>query len=131
MWKRDERVIKEDCVMLKEFVKRILVVDVALFAAAATIARIGNWWTVEYYVDILTLMGVAVIGGGMLIPLGGWRATRNFRYQYASSAGSGSISERQKIDTRDTERGYGYLIFLGLAGGIPILCAVLIDTLVG
>lgn len=115
---------------LNSFLKKVTLIDITIFVVVTLLCEIKNL-TVHYYVDFLTYAGFALVCIGVLSLLGEWGTTRDFRYQYASSAGSQTISERTKRLVTDVGKGYSFLILMCASGVILIAFAILIDIILG
>ena len=115
---------------LNSFLKIVALIDITIFIVVILLCEIKNL-TVHYYVDFLTYAGFALVCIGVLSLLGEWGTTRDFRYQYASSAGSQAISERTKRLVTDVDKGYNFFILMGASGVILITFAILIDIISG
>ncbi|MEA1994007.1 MAG: hypothetical protein U9N35_06420 [Euryarchaeota archaeon] len=115
---------------MKDIVKKVALIDSVILIAVTAIYIFRDWLMV-YYVNALTVAGAAVICTGILSLLGLWGLTRNFKYQYASSAGSQSMEERTQQSIEDIELRYGSFIVFSIAGIVLILSAVLIDIFFG
>lgn len=115
---------------LNNFLKKVALIDTTIFVVVTLLCEIKNL-TVRYYVDFLTYAGFALVCIGILSLLGEWGTTRDFRYQYASSAGSQTISERTKRLVKDMGKGYNFLILMCAFGVIMIAFAILIDIILG
>jgi len=119
-----------DPIKLNSFLKIVALIDITIFIVITLLCEIKNL-TVHYYIDFLTYAGFALVCIGVLSLLGEWGTTRDFRYQYASSAGSQTISERTKRLVKDVGKGYSFLILMSASGVILIAFAILIDIIVG
>lgn len=101
---------------LKRFWRRnqLIIIKLAKFQAgiltlAIVIALLRGNMTLSSVGAIMMMLGLSIIAMSIFGILGAWESTRNFMYQYASTAGPESIHERVQAERRDMRTAFGFV----------------------
>ncbi len=111
------------------FAKPVLLIDVGILATVGLVCWLGSWWSAAQYGNGLIVAGVGAIAVGLASLLGGWGVTRSFTYQYAQTAGEDRGTGRAQRELEDSDRSYGFLAVMGVAGLVVIACGLILRTI--
>ncbi len=113
-------------------VKKVLFIDLAIFATVAIACWLGGVFTADEYGERLFWAGAAAILVGFFTLMGNLRATQKLDYQigarYAASVSRQGMHQHLKQEKAYTAQNYGFFILMGIVGAVPIVVGALIQT---
>ena len=80
-----------------------------IFAIAIVIGLLRGNTSPSSVGAIVAMLGLSLVAMSVFGIMGAWEATRNFQYQYASTAGPESIHERVQAEKRDMRAAFGFV----------------------
>lgn len=114
---------------IKRFLRRnrLIITKIAkyqaiIFAISVVIGLLRGDTRPSSIGGIMAMVGLSLVAMSVFGILGAWEATRNFQYQYASSAGPESIHERVQSERRDMRAAFG---FVGSSTTVGIWSAII------
>jgi hypothetical protein len=111
---------------LTAFLRRFLIVQVAVFAGVYLFCWVANLCTVTDYANGLFLVGSFFIISGVFRVFGGNAVERSFNLRYAQTAGDQSSETRGRRMMRELDRGLGASVRLFFYGIVPIIGSIVI-----
>ena len=108
------------------FLRTVILIDLALFAAVAFISVIVGWHTLAQY-------GQGMIWGSLLAFLVGASSvitsmglSKSPDYQYAQSVGQDKMSENVRQAMKEGHASYGFLLLMACVGVVAFAAGVLL-----
>ncbi|GAB4573311.1 MAG: hypothetical protein Kow0077_15300 [Anaerolineae bacterium] len=112
---------------LRHFLRRLLLIDLVMFAGTGIVCWVGGWRTWTDYGNGLFIACAAVLAFALASAYGGWMTTSGFTYQYASTASHDRAHEHARRALRDRNEGIRLILQAGLICILPLIVAALLQ----
>lgn len=112
---------------LTRFLRRLVLLDAAIFGIAGVVCWVGGWRTWIDYSNGLFIGCAAVLGIAIISAYGGWMTTSGFNYQYSSTASHDDAHHHAQRALRDRNEGLRAIVQAAVVCALPLITAALIQ----